>query len=311
MPTPLRLSLKTLRAFACVVEQGSITAAAAQLNTAASAIAAALDQVEDEFGASLLIRTRARGIAPTPEGRDMAIRFRALLDQYDRVLESGHSLTQSLSGTLRIGYYAPVAPAFLPSVLGPILAQNPDLQLTLHEHDNDSAQDALLAGQLDVILFAGHDLRRGIITSHLLDLPPYVLTPAGHALSYHAQISLHDLALYPLVLLDRPLARPYVEGLFQQQGLSPRIAAHADSTEMVRSLVGAGAGLAVLAMRPLTTITYGGHTLACTPLATDQPGLQLLTGHATPQPRKLVTAFLDALHIWMGSDTARLLTISP
>ena len=69
MPADLRLSLKSLRAFAAVVEHGSITAAAQALNTAPSAVAAAIDQVEAEFGAALLVRTRARGIAPTADGR--------------------------------------------------------------------------------------------------------------------------------------------------------------------------------------------------------------------------------------------------
>ena len=71
-------------------------------------------------------------------------------------------------------------------------------------------------------------------------------------------MSLKDLARHPLVRLDRPLARPYFDRLFQAQGLAPVIAAEADSTEMVRSLVGAGLGLAVLNMRPLTAVSYGG-----------------------------------------------------
>ncbi len=305
MPTPLRLSLKTLRAFAVTVEHGSITRAAAELNTAASAIAAALDQVEAEFGASLLIRTRARGIAATTEGREMAARFRALLDQYSHVLEEGRALSQTLSGSLRIGYYAPVAPAFLPAVIGPLMADNPALNLTLHEHDNDSAQTALLAGQLDVILFAGQDLRRGITTTHLLDLPPYLLSAADHPLAAQAPVTLEQIAEQPLVVLERPLAGPYLDGLFRSAGLTPRIAASADSIEMVRSLVGAGAGVAVLGMRPLTEISYGGNPLACTPLTTGLPPLQLLSGHVATQPRKLVETFLEALSEWMASDAAR------
>jgi len=310
MPTPLRLSLKTLRAFAVTVEHGSITRAAAELNTAASAIAAALDQVEAEFGAALLVRTRARGIAATAEGRVMAARFRALLDQYSHIVEEGRALSQTLSGTLRIGYYAPVAPAFLPAVIGPLMAGNPGLTLTLHEHDNDSAQTALLAGQLDVILFAGQDLRRGIATTRLLDLPPYLLSAADHPLATDTPVTLAQIAKHPLVVLERPLARPYLDGLFRDSGLTPRVAASADSIEMVRSLVGAGAGVAVLGMCPLTEVSYGGHPLACTPLAPGLQPLQLLSGHISAQPRKLVKAFLEALTDWMASEAASSLIVS-
>lgn len=310
MSSRLRLSLKALRAFAVTVEHGSITGAAAELNIAASAIAAALDQVEAEFGASLLIRTRARGIVPTVEGRAMAAQFRALLDQYYHMLEEGRALSRSLSGTLRIGYYAPIAPAFLPAVLGPLMSDNPALSLTLHEHNNDSAQTALLAGHLDVILFAGQDLRRGITTTHLLDLPPYLLSPAEHPLAGGGPVSLAQIAQEPLVVLDRPLARPYLDDLFRAADLRPRIIATADSIEMVRALVGAGAGVAVLGMRPMTQISYGGHALACTPTTPGLPPLQLLSGHATAHPRKLVSAFLEALTAWMKSEAANPLTIA-
>lgn len=309
MPTTPRLSLKSLRAFVVTVEEGTITGAAQRLNVAASAVAAALDQVEAEFEATLLIRTRARGIAPTPQAQEMADRFRALLEQYDDTMDAGRALTQSLTGSLRIGYYAPVAPAFLPGVLGPMMQANPGLVLDLHEHNNDSAQEALLAGRLDVILFAGRDLRRGITTQHLLDLPPYVLTPKGHDLEHTPHLTLADVARYPIIQLDRPLARPYVDHLFQNQGLTPQIAARADSTEMVRSLVGAGAGLAVLAMRPLTDQSYGGDALCCLPLPADLPPLHLLAGHAARHPRRLVLAFLEALDRVMTPQTAAALTV--
>ncbi len=310
MPTSPRLSLKTLRAFVTTVEEGSITGAAARLNIAPSAIASALDQVEAELGAALMVRTRSRGIATKAEGVEIADRFRAVLEEYDTALDAGRALSQSLTGTLRLGYYAPVAPAFLPAVLGPMMTQNQGLVLELHEHDNDSAQDALLSGRLDVALFAGRDVRRGITRQHLLDLPPYILAPEGHDITRHSCAALAQIAQHPLIQLDRPLARPYVDQMFQAAGLSPNITARANSTEMVRSLVGAGAGLAVLAMRPLTAQSYGGDPVCCVPISDKIAPLRLLAGHATRHPRKLVTAFLERLDLYMRSEKAAALTVT-
>lgn len=202
-----------------------------------------------------------------------------------------------------------MAPAFLPRILAPLMQAHPDLRLELSEEDNLSAQDRLLAGARDVILFAGQDLRRGVRTRHLLDLPPYVLAPEGHEIAQMDHVPLAELAQHPLVQLDRPLARPYVDGLFAARGLGPRIVARADSTEMVRSLVGAGAGLSVLAMRPLTGVSYGGDTLCARPLEPGLPHLQLLSGWAAQRPRRLITAFLDALGAWMDTPAARALIV--
>ncbi len=308
MQTDLRLSLRALRAFVAAVDHGSITGAARALNLAASAVAAALDQVEAEFGADLLIRTRARGIAPTAEGREIAERFRHLLEDYADVMDHGRALAQTLSGTLRIGYYAPVAPAFLPGILRPILRDNPALRLEMVEHDNDSAQEALLGGALDVILFAGQDLRSGIDIRPLCDLPPYVLVPEGHALTANRVVRLAEAAACPIIQLDRPLARPYVERLFRQQGLRPEIVARVDSTEMVRSLVGAGAGIAILSMKPLIDISYAGDGLRARPLEPGLPKLQLFVGHVKGRPRKPAAVFLEALEAFMATPMARRLT---
>ena len=75
-----------------------------------------------------------------------------------------------------------------------------------------------------LILFAAAPVRAGIITRKLLDLPPYVLAPLGHPITGRAA-SLSDVAAHPLVLLDRPVAEPYVTALFRDRGLAPRQAA--------------------------------------------------------------------------------------
>lgn len=310
MPDDLRLSLRALRAFASVVEHGSISAAAEALNTVPSAVAALVSQVEAEMGADLLVRTRARGVAATAEGRALADRFRALLDDYGDILAEGRDRASTLTGTLRIGYYAPVAPAFLPTLLSPLIQANPDLRLDLQEHDNDSVQEALLTGRTDAILFAARDVRAGIETRPLLDLPPYALLPRDHPLTRRDTVTLADLARHPLVKLDRPLARSYFDTLFAAHDLAAQIVATADSTEMVRSLVGAGLGLAVLNMRPVTSLSYAGDTLAMRPLEPDLPRLSLHSGHVAGRPRRLVTAFLAALHDWMDSDAPKTLTVT-
>lgn len=304
-----RVSLRAMAAFAATVEDGSIAAAARRLNIAASAVAAAVDQVEAEVGAALLVRTRAKGIAPTEEGRVLAVRFRALLEDCDSVLEDARAGAATLSGHLRIGYYAPVAPAFLPGLLIPLQQANPALEITLIDCSADEAQAALLAGRLDLILFAAAPVRSGIVTRKLLDLPPYVLAPLGHPIA-RGRVTLADVAAHPLVLLDLPVAEPYVTALFRERGLAPRISARANTTEMVRSMVGAGAGLAVLNMRPRTDRSYGGEGLASVPLPDDLPPITLLVGRAEGRPKRAVAVVQDLLLGWANGPKARDLIVS-
>lgn len=304
MPHDLRLSLRLLRAYLAAVDKGSIAGAAEALNVAPSAVAAAIDKVEAEFGTVLVTRTRARGISPTTAGRALAERVRALLEDYDAVMAEGHALGTALTGDLRIGYYAPVAPAFLPEIVQPMLAANPGLRVDFRDCDNDSAQAGLLDGTLDVILFADGDVRPGIVAETLIEVPPYLLAPAGHALAGRGHAALSDLDGAALVLLDLPLAGAYSRRLFETAGIAPRIVATASSTEMVRSLVGAGVGLAVLNMRPRTAVSYGGNALAAVPLRPAPPGLTLMTGRIEGRPRRVVSTFLEVLRDWFAGPSA-------
>ncbi len=302
----LRLSLRLLRAYMVAVDRGSITGAAEVLNVAPSAVASAIDRVEAEFGATLLVRARARGITATPAGRALAARIKPLIEEYSDVMQQGYALNQGLRGTLHIGYYAPVAPAFLPHILQKIPDSSPDLSFNLQECDNITAQSGLLDGTLDVAIFAGDELLTGVESRPLMDLPPYVLVPQGHELGTRSQLRLSDLRDAPLVLLDLPVAGAYVRRLLRAAGITPRIAATCTSVEMVRSLVGAGAGVAVLNMRPRTELSYGGDMVQALPLTDGEP-LHLVTGRASGTPRRLVQVFQDQLHDWFLGPEARAL----
>lgn len=304
------LSLKALRAFATVVECKSISGAARKLNVAASAVTAAVGQVEAEVGAQLLIRARARGVSPTPEAVALASQIRALFDEYSQILEDGQSQARELRGDLRIGYYAPIAPAFLPKLLGPLALNNPHLNLSFFECNNEGAQTGLLAGDLDVILFTGLDLQPGIKATELISLPPYVLAPENHPLTEMEVVPIQALEHFPIVQLDLPVARSYLHELFSAHDLTPQIAARANSTEMVRSLVGMKFGVAILNMRPRIDVSYGGDPLVTLPMQSGLPEITLQTGVAKGQVRKVVATFLDILNRWSGAADPEKVTVN-
>ena len=156
------ISLKAMEYFTTALRHGNIARAASELNIAASAVAAAIDQVETAFDLTLVIRKRSRGIEPNASGRQVARKFDRLLEDYRAVLAEGGDLKHSLSGSLRIGYYAPIAPAFLPPILNDLATAGHDISFHLDECDNDRAQDGLLNGSYDVILFVSEDVRPAV-----------------------------------------------------------------------------------------------------------------------------------------------------
>ena len=288
----MAISLKAMEYFTTALRQGSISKAAAELNIAASAIGGAIDQVEAAFDLTLTIRQRSRGITANASGWQVAQKFERLLEDYAAVLAKGADLKQALSGTLRVGYYAPIAPAFLPQILASFIPDGHDITLHLDECDNDSAQDGLLNGTYDVVLFVSEDVRPAVDFDVLIEAPAYCLVPAGHSFAKQASVTVAQIASQPLVVLNRPVAAAYYQSLFDANDIT--VAAYANSTEMVRSLVGAEHGCAVLNMQPLTAQSYSGSTLVGVPISDPLPPLTLSIGYDKTRPRRLVQDFVDA-----------------
>lgn len=288
------VSLKAMTYFTTALRHGNIARAAAELNIAASAVSAAIDQVEAAFDLTLITRHRARGIQATASGLAIARKCERLLEDYRAVLAEGADLKTALSGSLRIGYYAPIAPAFLPGILSASGAGTDAITLHLEECDNNSAQDGLLNGTYDAILFVREDLRPQVDFDVLIKAPPYCLVPQDHPFARHPVVTMKQIAREPLVALNRPVAAPYYRSLFETRGTAPQIVAYASSTEMVRSLVSAGLGCAILNMRPLAPVTYTGRAVVEVPIADDLPPLTLAVGYDKSRPRRLVRHFADA-----------------
>lgn len=290
----MALTLKAMTYFTTALRHGSIAKAADELNIAASAVSTAIDQLEAEFGLTLVTRQRARGIAANASGRAVARKCLRLLDDYRALLAEGADLRRSLSGTLRIGYYAPIAPAFLPEIFEACLPTGTDVVLELEECDNDQAQDGFLNGTYDAILFVTEDVRPAIAYDTLIAAPPYCLLPAGHALALQPSVSMAQIAQEPLVILNRPVAASYYEGLFEPGARQDPVVAYANSTEMVRSLVASGRGCAILNMRPLTSESYSGFKVVERPISDMLPPLTLAIGYDKTAPRRIVQVFVDA-----------------
>lgn len=297
----MEFSLRAMRYVRAAMRAGSIASAAQELNVAASAVSAALDRAEEAFGVALVTRARAKGVAPTSSGHVVLRRIEDLLERYEAMLADGIELGSSLSGMLRIGYYAPVAPAFLPRIVAPLMAANPGLTLALEECDNEAAQRGLLTGGYDVIVFVADLPAPQIVTEPLIHAPSYCLCPGGHRFAAQPSVALDELAAEPLIILDRPVAKAHYLDILEGSGRRFDIVATANSTEMVRSLVGEGLGCALLNMRPATALSYAGSRTACVPIGGSPPGLTLSLGHVAGARRRAVQVFADACRGFFGS----------
>ncbi|GMG84506.1 hypothetical protein LNKW23_37220 [Paralimibaculum aggregatum] len=188
------------------VRAGGITEAAKVVNVVPSAVHTAVNQVEAAFGLQLVTRSRAKGISLTATGQQMVAKIQSLLDDYEILMRDGNDMRTRPTGTLRAGYYAPAAPAFLPRVVRKMLAENDDVCVRFSECDNQTAQDGLVSGAFDVIVCVANAMKPGITYETLLEVPGHVLVPACHPFASRPSVAMRDLSDQRIVLLDLPVS---------------------------------------------------------------------------------------------------------
>lgn len=281
----MNFTLKQLRYFVAVAEQGSVSAAAEKLFVSQPALSAALAQLEREFDAQLLVRHKARGVSLTPIGRELVAEARNLLYHAEELSGHAHALSYALEGELSIGCFLTLAPFYLPRLLSGFDEDHPGLQVSISEGAMDRLQQMLLAGDVEIALLYDLELDESLEVEVLADIGPHVLLAEDHPLAERESISLTELAEMPMVLLDLPHSRNYFRGLFWRLGIEPQIRYRTLSFELARGMVARGHGYSVLNLRPEPDSTYDGGRVRCVPIADDLPPLSIAL--AWPGHRRL------------------------
>jgi DNA-binding transcriptional LysR family regulator len=290
----LKVSLRQLGYFVTAAETGSIAEAARMANVAQPSVSWAILKMEELLDLELFVRQHAKGVSLTAAGHRLLPQARSLLrmaEEFETLAQvQGHELT----GTLTVGCYSTLAPAYMPRIIAEFARQHPQVQLLIHEDTVDKILDKLKSGEVEVALAYDIDLPDELLKLRVQVAPPHAVLPDGHPLLDRPAVSLEDLAGEPLILLNSKPAEHYFLSLFEAVGITPRIAHTSQSFEVVRSLVGQGRGYSVLVTRPLSDMTYDGLRVHYRPLTDALPHPTMCTVRAqTSRMTRRCQAFQD------------------
>src|ERR1700738_3470420 len=152
----MAIDVRRLQVLRQVALRGTIAAAAEALAFTPSAVSQQLTALERETGAELLERS-GRSVRLTDAGRVLVKHADAVLLELDKAESALQASLNEVGGTLRVGAFASVTA----SVLGPAVAalsrQHPDLIITIHDIDPNSALRDLRLGEVDVVVAHEYD----------------------------------------------------------------------------------------------------------------------------------------------------------
>lgn len=123
-----------LNSFVCVVDRGSFTAAAQQLNIAKSAVSKKVNELENRLGVKLLNRTTRR-LSLTESGRVFYDRAKQILADLSEAEASISSEYAALQGTLKVAAPLSFGLAHLAPAINEFLAENTGLKIDIDLND--------------------------------------------------------------------------------------------------------------------------------------------------------------------------------
>jgi DNA-binding transcriptional LysR family regulator len=123
-------SLLNLNAFVRVARLGSFSGAARELGVAPSVITKRIDQLEQELGTRLLVRS-TRGLTLTPAAETLLPRFVRLAAEFEELFRGAAPDDQGVEGHLRIKSPTTVTSEFLGGVYAEFMHQHPNVTLEI------------------------------------------------------------------------------------------------------------------------------------------------------------------------------------
>ena len=243
-------------AFVKAVECASFTKAAELLNYSQSGISRMINDLEKEWGISLLERGKS-GVRLTGEGSRLLPHAKAVVNEYEKLQMTVDSLNGLQSGIIRIGTFSSVASHWLPKIIKDFRKDYPGIDYELLLGDYTEIEDWISSGRIDFgflrlptlpqfdTIVLGHDELVAVI-------------PENHPLANCDTFPVKALCDEPFLLLEKGEngAKAEILKIFEENNLSPQIKLTILDDYAIMSMVESGLGISILSQLIMKRIPY-------------------------------------------------------
>lgn len=289
-------SIPEYQALRAILQSGTATGAARQLDVSQSAISRAVANLEDRLGTALFEREAGR-LRPTHEAVRLNRRLDPLFDALDRI----DGPTISVQETLRLITPPTYGHRFILKQINSFSKVNPNSLVSLEINTSDEVLRAVTEDRFDLGLTGVEQTRVGV------KFLPYRLSravcvmPLDHPLATRASLTPSDLNGQDLIALThRHARRGQLDRLLHRAGSEPNIRAEVSTSHAAADLAGEGLGIAVVNSFPI--YVHRSEDLAFVPFDSPlQYRNQFVVSDHRPVPR-IARAFMRYLRLNTAAD---------
>ncbi|VVD59447.1 LysR family transcriptional regulator [Pandoraea anhela] len=276
MPT-----LRQLELFLALATSEGIAVAGARVGMTPSATSHALRALETVLGTPIVDRGSPH-LALTHAGELILPHVRDVFSSLHLIQTTAAASAGLKTGKVRVGSFGPSSSLnLLPPLLEKFKARHPGIEVHVTEKPDAEIEQDLQERRIEIGVVTLPKLQ---FDTHPLAIDEFVaVLPTGHPLSKSPNVSLRDLAGYPLVLTHAG-SQELVSKLFSRSDIKPRVTHELSQLLSLLEFVARGQGVSVIASLAAPANFPGVVYRGLTPKASRRIGLACL------QERKLSPA---------------------
>jgi LysR family nitrogen assimilation transcriptional regulator len=243
------MNLERLKTFISVVELGSLTKAAAALNSSPSVLSRRIRQLETEVRQHLLYRD-GRGVSPTESGKRLLAHGRGILHQVEMAQQDLATHRTSPVGKVAIGLPISIGKRLTVNLVEVFRKRYPEASINMMVGQTDSLSDWLLRGRIDFALVYNPPPSAQFTYEHLASEDLCLIGTRLPGKRSPKTVRMADLPKYPLIVHSLPnTLRNRIDLDARSQNVVLNIAMEIDAIEATLDLIERGHGYAILSQQ--------------------------------------------------------------
>ncbi|MFB2539102.1 MULTISPECIES: CysB family HTH-type transcriptional regulator [unclassified Acinetobacter] len=243
------MNFQQLRIIRETVRQNfNLTEASNALYTSQSGVSKHIKDLEDELGVQLFVRKGKRLLGLTDAGQAVLQIVERMLIDADNIKYLAQDFHAIHEGTLTIATTHTQARYVLPQIVSQFKQRFPKVHLILQQASPVEIREMLLHGDADIGIAT-----ESLTTEENLASVPYyhwyhsVVVPLEHELAQIDQVTLQDLAKYPLVTYHGGFTgRSKIDQCFKDAGLNVDVVMSALDADVIKTYVELGLGIGII-----------------------------------------------------------------
>lgn len=299
------MDLRQLITFRTVVDKGSFSQAAEELEISQPAVSFQIRALEESLGHRLLDRS-GRRVSVTEAGEVVYRGARRMIGLAAELEREVGEIGTTVSGRLVLGSSTGPGEVLLPRLLGAFHAEYPEVRVSLQVSDTQTVCERVLDDELELGIVGAARAQRGLVFEPFVRDELVAIVAPEHHLAGRGSVTIEELAAEPMLIQQEGSGvRSVVEAAIRESGLRDRdlnVAMELGLQQSVKAAVLDGFGITVISSLAVEREVADGTLVA---LRLEGAGFErhfFAVRHAGRTPKRVTTTFLDFARDALGAS---------